>query len=144
MKSKKVSNASKLEKDPFEVFGHGIKSYFLMLRYLIYVFTVLTILFLPTAIIYSNGNAYSNIESAKDRFFVTPTLGNLGHAQTHCHSQFLKFDRKMDMSCKAGKISNLRYMGIVPKAMDKDSKNVDIHHDFCGDPNEDETVRKCS
>ena len=80
MKSKKASSASKLEKDPFEVFGHGIQSYFLMMRALIYAFTALTVLFLPTLVIYSNGSAYSAYESAMDRLWVTPTLGNLGHA----------------------------------------------------------------
>lgn len=49
------------------------------------------------------------------------------------------------MKCQAGKISNLRYMGIVPKVkQDAAHKIGDVHHDFCGDPDEDPQVKKCS
>jgi hypothetical protein len=44
--------------DPFDVFGHGIKSYFTMIESMICVFFVASILVTPLCYFYYNGDAY--------------------------------------------------------------------------------------
>lgn len=64
--------------DPFDLFGHGIKSYFTMMKSLIVVFFIISMLMMPVMWKYYNGKAY-NTEQENDIFKLV-TLGNLGHA----------------------------------------------------------------
>ena len=40
-------------KDPFEVFGFGIMAYFDLLRYLMVIFVVICLLYVPVMVLYS-------------------------------------------------------------------------------------------
>ena len=74
--------------DPFENFGHGIQSYFVMIENMIKVFALCSLLFLPIIYMYYKGNVYNDtrgLEALMGRF----SMGNLGHSETFCeHSYF--------------------------------------------------------
>ena len=72
--------AKHANEDPFDQFGHGIKSYFAMMKMLIWVFVVLTILFIPIESMYKGGGSYNRLEDS----FHKITIGNLGHSDTKC------------------------------------------------------------
>lgn len=66
--------------DPFDILGHGIISYFKMIEYMICVFFICTILFIPTMYMYYQGNANNDMTLRADSIM----LGNLGHSESKC------------------------------------------------------------
>jgi len=73
--------------DPFDVFGHGIKSYFRMMEMLMFVMVLISILFIPVFMMYRNGGAYR-----EDDMIASLTLGNIGHAENYCMHQFTSIE----------------------------------------------------
>ena len=68
-------------KDPFNVFGHGIQSYFRMIRLILGAMAIISLLFVPIFYMYYNGGAFNDGEAAGGEVFM---LGNLGHAESSC------------------------------------------------------------
>ena len=62
--------------DPYEVFGFGIIAYFSMMRYLMVAFALLTLAFMPTLYIYSQGKAFKGYVGTNS--LNSYSLGNLG------------------------------------------------------------------
>ena len=65
-------------KNPFDIYGFGIKSYFLVLKTMIYAFICLSILFAPVIVIYSKGNNYIDKKNQSNYWQISTTLGNMG------------------------------------------------------------------
>jgi len=125
--------------DPFYLFGHGIKSYFLLLKALILIFALISLLFIPVFVFYRKGGAF---EGQSGYALNSWTLGNLGHAHGRCFHQFIEFDRLFTHKCSVGKITDLLFLGLIPsedKAHEnhEEAEEVETLHayDYCGDPN---------
>ena len=106
---------------------------------------------------YHLGGAYDDLENnmlpmnlvAK---FARSTLGNLGHAKPVCIHQFLETNVEIMHECNKGKISQLKYLGLLPTIDDPikhySKKNIVekslLANDFCGDYTESKYVRECT
>ena len=54
-------NRKRAEKeDPFDLYGHGIKSYFRLLKYMILVLSCISLIFIPIMILYARGQAFQD------------------------------------------------------------------------------------
>lgn len=88
---KHVVRLKQNEEDPFDLFGHGIQSYFFMIKNLICLFFILSILSVPIMVSYAMGQTYNSQEdipiAAKVLGIVS--LGNLGGASTICSHSFV-------------------------------------------------------
>ena len=83
--------------DPFEMFGHGIMSYFKMMKYMIYIFLVLTIINLPSMYIYwtANDTVIPSTAGYQQQLFghiIKMSLGNMRQKQSTCVHQFYGID----------------------------------------------------
>ena len=67
--------------DPYEVFGHGIVSYFSTLRSLMVVLAFMTVIFLP--VMYINSKS-SFLRGQLNGYTSKVCIGNLGQADTKC------------------------------------------------------------
>ena len=79
---KDVMKKDDLVEDPYEIFGFGIVAYFSMMRYLMFTFAVICVLFVPVIITYSKGDAFDNYSNAW--VFSSMSMGNLGQAASRC------------------------------------------------------------
>lgn len=66
-------------KDPFEIYGYGILSYFTLLRSLMGIFGVMTLLNIPLIIYYSQGNYMKQTTGTWGLY--TFSLGNIGQTE---------------------------------------------------------------
>ena len=79
------------------------------------------------------------------------TLGNVGHTESFCSSQFLGINKSFSYQCSRGKISKLQHSGLIPfiNFTEDNISGVDMR-DYCNDPWADyhvshlEWVRECS
>ena len=84
--------------DPFENFGHGIQSYFIMIETLIKALAVCVLLFIPVIYVYYKGNVHNDqkgLESLLARF----SMGNMGHSETYCEHSYLSLGGVSHMEC---------------------------------------------
>ena len=72
--------------DPYEIFGYGILAYFTLMRWLMVIFAIATIFYIPVMIIYSQGETL-NPENIMSGMFSSQylTLGNLGQDDSKCY-----------------------------------------------------------
>jgi hypothetical protein len=68
-------SAKKVENFPFEEYGLGITAYFRLMKNLIYVLLIVSVLVLPTLVIYGGENGYKH---SLDGIFLKSMLGNMG------------------------------------------------------------------
>lgn len=122
------ANKKTNQQDPFAVYGFGITAYFVLMRSLICTYLLMSLLACGMMYIYSQGNA---IELDDDAATAAYSLGNLGYAKHKCYFQPYSVDVEQELRCKAGKIGNLTYFGVIPYFADADEV---IRSDFCGDP----------
>ena len=71
-------------------------------------FTLYTILFIPVMIMYHNAG------DDESEFVVQLSLGNLGQAHSTCFHQYIMLDKEFNHKCYKGKISDLKYYGLIP------------------------------
>ena len=76
------STSKDWRKSDLNQLGLGINMYLKILKYYMCVFFLLFLLSLPSIMIYYGGTAFSNHNVPIQKFFATPTLGNLGSSQT--------------------------------------------------------------
>ena len=62
--------------------GPGVILYFKMLKYLHWVFLLLTLISIPSLVIYQMGNGYSNSELEIASFFARNSLGSLNQYES--------------------------------------------------------------
>ena len=101
--------------DPYEVFGHGMMTYFSTLTGLILAMTFMTFCFVPVLYIYSRDNYLSG---ELDTFnFSSLGIGNLGQTETICVFHYLGVDKPQELECKKGRISELKFYGLSPSTI---------------------------
>lgn len=121
--------------DPFDIFGHGIISYFRMIESLICVFFVCSLLFIPVFYLYCTGGAFN---SGSESPLALLTLGNLGHAETFCEHTYLSLNGVAHFHCTKGKISNLHFVGLMP------SQGGHFEPNYCAEPSKHKEIHSCS
>lgn len=111
-----LMNAKNTKEDPFNFLGFGMVAYRDLMVTLIALFTFLTVLMIPTAIMYGNHEGIIN-PTTYQRF----SLGNMGYSSTQC--QRIPYDlRKITLFCPYGFVTNIRSIGINPEgSVDRDS-----------------------
>ena len=72
---------------------------------MIYVFLLLTLLFIPVFYSYNEGGAFNKntILSLKQKLFLQASLGNLGHSVATCYHQYIAIDHPFHIKCYKGK-----------------------------------------
>ena len=92
---KNIVRLKQNQEDPFDLFGHGIQSYFFMIKNLICLFFILSILSGPIMVSYAMGQTYNNQGDIPMLSMVLGviSLGNLGGASTICLHQFVAIDQ---------------------------------------------------
>mgnify|MGYP001016137964 CR=1 FL=1 len=105
---------SKEIQDPFEVYGFGIVAYFDLLRYLLLMFLIINLMFIPVFVMYYSKNVMATYESTNLLHEIS--LANIGQAGPECVQQYIGLDRNATekLSCSRGKISDLIFAGIIP------------------------------
>ena len=53
----KINQENQLKKDAFDVYGHGVISYFRFIRILILTFSVISVMIIPLLALYGEGHA---------------------------------------------------------------------------------------
>ena len=108
--SMQTQNSGKQAGDVFDVFGHGIKSYFFMMEEFIKAFCILTVMFCIIIAIYTSGQ----VELKKISIGLT-TLGNLNQPEFICNHRFISIENKpFELKCSKGTINQLKYFGMIP------------------------------
>ena len=127
-------------KDPFNVFGHGIQSYFRMIRLMLAVMAAISILFIPIFYMYYHGGAFNGSEGAGAAVCM---LGNLGHAESSCVHQYISIQKKQQISCTTGKISGIMAFGLMPDTGTIEDDGT-FEPDYCADPSKYEPIEACT
>jgi len=126
--------------DPFDIFGHGIKSYFKMMEVLGLVMVIISILFIPVFTLYSHGDAYP-----EDQTLARLSLGNIGHAENYCMHQFTSVKEPQHLNCQKGKLSEIKFAGVMPNDI---LKTGDVEppflYDYCSNNKIHTEIEKCS
>jgi len=118
-----------------------VLAYLNMIQSLIVTFALLTIIMLPTMILYGTGDGFGE-GTEVSWYFTTPTIGNLGALESHCHAHLINLEQSenkkntMELDCEIGKLAFVAHSGLIPKS-------YPVRH-FCGDPSEKEEVNKCT
>lgn len=134
LKKEKVGAESK--QDPYDVFGHGVQAYFRMLKMHIFAFFVISICFVPTMNIYSQGGAFDGFP-VMGAFL---SLGNLGHAGAACVHEFIEKELPQKLECRQGKISHLVHYGLMPTF----DESQTFHYDTCADHSTIPEIKTCT
>ena len=133
------------EIDKFSILGHGIKSYFRMIKLVLNSLMVCSILFIPTLYFYTQGEGYSIIKGPTNLLDLISDvnnnyyLGNLGFTTPWCASFTL--DNQYTFECGAGRISQITHVGITPDFAENPSWR---EHNFCGDHNKHPDIKFCT
>lgn len=129
-------NQLKTNGDPFEIFGHGIQSYFRVMEAFIKVFFVCSLLALGVMYMFYQGDTFNDV-GGLDAILTPLTIGNLGHAETYCEHSYLAIKDKARYFCRKGKISNLQFFGLMPP-------RGDFENNFCGSFAKYDAITDCS
>jgi len=104
-------SAQSISRDPFKNYGFGIVAYFELLRTLICAYLLMTVFAVVIMVIFTNGDA---LENNGDSFLTQFSLGNLGFSRFICTTQFPTLPKDIDLSCRSGEFTDLKYYGIIP------------------------------
>lgn len=88
---------------------------------------------IPTFYAYSTGDGYAIFKGSSLH------LGNLGFSEPWCAS--MRFDNSYKVECGAGKISELKFIGIKPETLPKKSP---WEEDFCGRHEDYNDINHCT
>jgi len=98
--------------DPLGYLGFGIVSYFDLIKSMFFLFAVLSLVNLPSLLIYKSYKNYSL--DMIDNFHRTSTLGNLGFSMPKCMDTSMSTDTII-LSCKTGQIGKITDFGVNAK-----------------------------
>lgn len=103
--------------EPLAQLGFGIVAYTGMLYYMIWAFGLYTLLLIPTFEFYAAGDAYAGVDDQSKLGYAPRTIGALGYSSYECMSIPVSIDSaKFSISCDFGKIGEVSYYGVNPKA----------------------------
>lgn len=94
------------DEDPLGNYGYGVLSFFDLIRNLIYFFIILSLLYLPLMMYYSEWNGVQNANNAD-----IASLQNFGEAETKC-KQYQMNSRNINIGCQTGKIAEFTQIGL--------------------------------
>lgn len=77
---------------PFKEYGPGILQYFRMIKFMIFIFALLSLMIAPVMWLYTRSDSYSHIPNFWTNYILKPSLGNLGHSMPQCMHQTLSID----------------------------------------------------
>mmetsp|Transcript_3105 Transcript_3105/g.3631 ORF Transcript_3105/g.3631 Transcript_3105/m.3631 type:complete len:231 (+) Transcript_3105:220-912(+) len=106
-------NKEKTKGDPISTLGFGIVAYIGMLYYMIWAFTLYSLILLPTMMFYGDGKAYAGAEDQSKLGFATHTIGAMGYSSYQC----LSIPREigtLTLNCEFGVIGVVDHYGINP------------------------------
>jgi len=98
--------------DPVGFLGFGIVSYFDLIRTMLILFAVLSLVNLPTLLIYKSYKNFS--EDMVDNFHRTSTLGNMGFSMPKCVDTGMETNNII-LSCRTGTIGKITDFGVNAK-----------------------------
>lgn len=108
---KKKSNMSEADKsDPINMLGFGIVAYRDLLYALIWVFGILSLVMLPSMLLYRSGSGYSEEGSAGQAI---NSIGNLGYSSVQCANIPLGV-KKITIQCPYGTVGEIFSYGVQP------------------------------
>ena len=125
-------------KDPFEIYGYAILSYFTLLRSLMGIFALMTALNIPLIIYYSQGKFMKQTTGTWGLY--TVSLGNIGQTEPQCIHQYVGLTKEQSFKCNKGRLSELYYYGVIPVRQDEDSFSLD----HCGPKENHQEVLDCT
>ena len=96
----------------------------------------MSILFVPTMRIYSQGGAFDGLPVKG----ASLSLGNLGHAGAFCVHEFIDKEMPQKLECKQGKISPIVYFGLMPSF----DVNQKFDYDTCADHTAIPEIKTCT
>ena len=73
------------DRDPFDLFGHGINSYFNLMSLIMKILFLLTLIFTPVMYYYSQGKEYVN---SATYLWSAVSMGNLGFTKSECQTVY--------------------------------------------------------
>ena len=112
----------KMDHDPLNLLGIGIVAQFDLMRYLIFAFTIFSLLSIPMIMIYQG---YDAMKGTKKESYTASTLGNFGFSTSACYSVPKKMET-MILFCNTGALSpQIGSYGIMPH--DAEDKNYCIN-----------------
>ena len=107
------------KKDPYLRLGFGMISYFNLLYSLICLFSLLTLLSIPSMLMFST---YHELDGVSNTRYAKYSLGNMGYSQTKCFQSILGANT-LYMECKTGTITEMKAFGLIP---DREEEDVNL------------------
>ena len=120
------------------MYGFGMLAYFDLLRYLMIIFLIINIMFLPIMFIYYQNNGMSSFRSSLS-MVNSLSIANLGQAGTKCVHQYVGIGSKQEkLFCERGKIKQLLHWGVIPVKEENDSFSLNHCYDTKSHPEIDD------
>ncbi|CDW77052.1 UNKNOWN [Stylonychia lemnae] len=108
-------NAKSFE-DPFIKYGYGVVAFFKLLRLLILLFSCLTMLAMPSILIYQNHDNMSSYYG-----IARTTMGNLGSSYSKCFQAPVELN-SLHLTCGDYRIGEVSSLGIIPFHSDNNER----------------------
>jgi len=110
--------------DPLAEFGFGITSWLGTLRFLFWLYVVLSV-FAGTIMMYYK--SFGGLEAKPGLRGVTQfSLGNVGFTESLCFFQYADIKGERALQCRKGKLSHLRYLGMIAdSSIDSKGKQIE-------------------
>lgn len=128
------SNRNKNRVTAMSEYGAGIVLYFQFMKYMICLFVLLSILSIPSILLFASGNLTAPM-NVKDAIVVT-SLGNIGQIEPACSREQTqtinnKEERFINLRCKSGKLGELMRFGQMPVKEALGCQNIGYDGNSC-------------
>ena len=116
-------------------------AYLDLIKSLILSFALISVVMLPTMIIYGSKDGFRGKIDSSRYFYTIPTIGNLGAFESQCHYQQVEYrdedhENTLSFECERGQLSELTFSGLIPRNS--------INRNYCGDPNDMSEIDQCT
>lgn len=98
--------------NPYSRLGFGFEAYFRMIWCYFLLFTLFSIMLIPTLATYKAANGFG--QNSRLVSNAEYSLGNMGFSDSDCMVQYAMLPQNRTLSCAAGKFSELNFLGIIP------------------------------
>ena len=116
--------------DPYLQLGFGYQCYFGTLQTFGWVFLLISILISPVYYFYFERHG---LESVTHGWYNTAFFaGNMGFNKAVCVSDYVQLGLYREMGCEVGKMSALKFTGVIPQNTSYSSTNYNFG--YCNDP----------
>ena len=99
-----VEENGKPQAEPLENYGFGISAWLSLLRFLFFLFCLLSVLAVGLAGYYKSKGHLTGGRVGYQNLIARFSLGNIGSAQTICLSQFTRLEQERALTCEKGTI----------------------------------------